>query len=211
MTEPLCRLQVFLVSKELVGIEQRLVHSSMLTVEEVLKIIVTDLCDEVHTPVCQFSEQLLRRFILTIEVGVTKSCQHLVLTIERHPSPVSSNLREVSSPQCLPRLVDGLTADESVESRLVVVIPVLAVFQDGNHVFEPFLHLFLHCCIVIGSVCQSQGREVMAAHMTAEVETAAAPVLEVRVSGEPSVILACGESSLTDERCEQSVNIILQQ
>ena len=157
MTEPLCRLQVFLVSKELVGIEQRLVHSSMLTVEEVLKVIVADLCDEVHTPVCQFSEQLLCRFILAIEVGVTKPCQHLVLTIERHPSPVSSNLREVSSPQCLPRLIDGLTADESVESRLVVVIPVLTVFQDGNHVFEPFLHLFLHCCIVIGSVSQRQG------------------------------------------------------
>ena len=68
-----CR-QVLLVAKELIGIEQTLVHTTMLAVEKTLKSIVVDLGYQVGTPVAQLAEHLLGLLAVAIEIGITQTC-----------------------------------------------------------------------------------------------------------------------------------------
>ena len=81
-------LQIFLVAKELVGIEQRLVHATVFAVEEAFEGLVINLGNKVGAPVGQLAEHLLGFLAAGIEIGIAKTGQNLVLAIEGHPAPV---------------------------------------------------------------------------------------------------------------------------
>ena len=149
--------QVFGVAKELVGIEQRLVHAAVLAVEEALESLVIDLGNEVSAPVGQLAEHLLGLLAVAIEIGIAQSCQNLMFAIEGHPSPVFLNAREVAGIEFLPRVVDGLSANESVETFSILVVSILTVFHYLQHVVQALFHLGTLALVVTGGIGQCQG------------------------------------------------------
>ena len=93
---------VFLVTEELVSVEHRLVHATMLATQESLQVGVAHLGNHVHTPVCQLTEQFLCCFVLTIYICIAQTGKNLMLTIERNPSPVSSDCLGAAFIELLP-------------------------------------------------------------------------------------------------------------
>ena len=209
--------QVFPLAKQLVGIEQRLVHAAVFAVEESLEVAFRNLAHHVDAPVGQLAEHLLGLFAVAIDIGVAQACQNLMLAIERHPSPVVADGGEVAAIELLPRLVDGLAANEAIEAFRIVVVGILTVFHDVEHIVQTLFQTGLRICIMTGGIGQRQGRYIVASHMSAEVEAGiAAPVPEVGVLLLPAVVgtagIACGrESCLTYEWCEQAVCVVLHQ
>ena len=126
--------EVLAVAKELIGIEQRLVHAAMLTVEEGLEIGIGHLRHQVDAPVGQLAEQLLGHGALAIEIGIAQACQDLVLAIEGHPAPVAANAREVAPVELLPGFVDGLSANEAIEALGITIVGILTVLHDTEHI-----------------------------------------------------------------------------
>ena len=87
----LSRTKIQFVAKELIGIEQRLVHTSMLTIEEALQIVVRDITYHIDTPVAEFAEHLFGIFVATIYISITQSGKNLMLAIEGDPAPVTTD------------------------------------------------------------------------------------------------------------------------
>ena len=188
----------------------------MFTVQKALEGIIVDLGNQVSAPVAKLTEHLFCHVAVAIEIGIAQTSQNLVLTIERHPTPVALYAREVALIEFLPRIVDGLTANEAVETFLVVVILILTVFHDFQHIVHALLELRSNGLIMAGRIGQCQSREIVTANMSTEVEAIAAPVLEVGVLGEPLVVrtglvLRVGQTGLTYIGREQTVNVVLEQ
>ena len=131
--------QVLLVAKQLVGIKQRLVHTAVLAVEKVLEIRIRNLSNEVDAPVAEFAKHLTGLMAAAVDVGVAQSGQDLMLAVEGHPAPVAANLGEVAAVEGAPRVIDGLSADETIESLGVVVVLVLTVLHHLKHIVHAFL------------------------------------------------------------------------
>ena len=209
-------IEVFLVAKQLIGIQHRLVHAAMLGVKQGVHVAVADLRHDVHTPVGHLAEQLLGHVIVAVEVGIAQTGQYFVLHVEGHPATMTLVGLYVALIEGRPVAVDRLTADEAVEALRILVVLILTVLQHADHVVHALLQLRFHAGIVAGSVGQGQGREVMAAHMTAQVKRRVAPVREVRMLRQPLVVAAARvrgrcQTRLTYIRRQQSVNVILQQ
>jgi len=202
-------VEIFFIAEERVGIGHTLVHSAMLGVEHVLHGAVGELAHHVHAPVGQFAKQFFGHPAAGIEIGVSQAGQHLVLTVERHPPAHFVELGEVAGIQTRPRAVDGLAPDEAVETVRIVVIGILTILQNTEHIVETLLEAGLGAGIMARGVCQGEGREIMTSDMPGEVETAATPVLKVGMLRQPAGIDPATEAGLTDKRGEQTVDIIL--
>ncbi len=157
--------QVFPLAKQLVGIEQRLVHAAMFAVEESLEVAFRNLAHHVDAPVGQLAEHLLGLFAVAIEIGIAQAGQNLMLTIERHPSPVVADGGEVALIEFLPRLVDGLAANEAIEAFRIVVVGILTVFHDVEHIVQTLFQTGLRICIMTGGIGQRQGRNLSLIHI----------------------------------------------
>ena len=211
------RRQVLLVAEEQVGVEQHLVHAAVLTAEEALEGALRHLRHEIDAPVGHLVEQFLGHVAMGVDVGIAQTGQHLVLTVERHPAPVALNLRQVALVEGLPRVVDGLAADEAVEALGVLVVLVLAVLQHLEHIVQALFQLGALRLVVRGGVGHGQCRHIVAADVAAQVEArVAAPVGEVGVLRQPVIVLAglvggrC-QSGLAHEGCQQAVDVVLHQ
>ena len=208
-------LEIFLVAEDLVGIHQRLVHAAMFRAQHLLHLLVADVAHQVHAPVGEPAEELLAHLAVGIEEGIPQTRQHLMLTIEGHPAARTAELRDVAGIEARPDVVQGLSADESLQTLRVVLVGILTVLHDGEAVVQLLLHLRLRAGIVRGGIGQGEGADVVSAHVSAQVEARiASPVREVGMLLLPSVILrrtVLRQSCLTDEGSHQPVGIVFQQ
>ena len=79
-------IEIFLVAKDFVGIHQCLVHASVLPSEYLLHLLVGDVAHHVHAPVRESAEEFFCQWAARVEIGIAQTSQHLVLTVEGHPS-----------------------------------------------------------------------------------------------------------------------------
>ena len=212
----LCGVEVFLVAKELIGIEQRFVHAAVFAVQKVLEGSIGRAGNDIRAPVGQFAEEFLGLVAAAVEVGVAQSGQYLVLDIERHPTPVAANLREVALIERFPRVVDRLSANETIETGSVSVVGILAILHHGQHVIHALLEFTALGLVVTGGIGQGQRREIVTAHVAAKVEARTSPVREIGVLGKPLVVGrrcvgSIGKAGLAHEGREQAVDVVLQQ
>ena len=206
-------VEVFLVAEELVGVEHRLVHAAVLRVEHALHVGVAQLRHYVDAPVGELAEQLAGHLALAVDVGIAQSGQNLVLHVEGHPSAVALVGLYVTLVEGRPVRVDGLSADESVESLGVLVELVLTVLHHLQHVVHALLQTGLQVGVVTGGIGQGQGRQIVAADVAAEVEAGVAPVGEVRVARGPLVVRRLlvrrlGQSGLAHVGRQQAVDVV---
>ena len=115
-----------------------------------------------------------------------------------------------------PVAVDGLSADEAIQSLRVLVELVLTVLHHAHHIVHALLQLCFHVGIVAGSIGQCQCRQVVTAHVSAQVEVRIAPVDEVGVFRQPLIIRTVavfgrGQSCLSHVGRQQSVCVIFEQ
>ena len=136
-----------------------------------------------------------------------------MLTIERHPSPILTESREVVLVEPRPDLRDWLSSDESLHSLCVVFIGILTVFEDVEHIVEALLELGFHGLVVGGCISQCERGEIVTSHMPLERPAAESPVGERWMGGSPVVVLSTflSESRFPDERCEEPIDIVLQE
>ena len=128
----------------------------MFAVQEPLEVAVRHLGHKVDAPVGQLAEQLLGHVAAGVDVGIAQTGQYLVLAVEWHPAPVALDLRQISLVERFPRVVDGLSADEAVETLGVLVVLVLTVFHDTQHVVQTLLQTGALGLVMAGGVCQRQ-------------------------------------------------------
>ena len=79
-------IEIFLVAKDGVGIHQSFVHAAMFRAEHLLHLLVGDVAHHVDAPIGKTAEEFLRQRALGVEISIAKTSQHLVLTVEGHPS-----------------------------------------------------------------------------------------------------------------------------
>ena len=166
---------------------------------------------QIDTPVGKFAKEISRRGVAGIKIGIAQTGQHLMLTIKRHPSTVLPERTDVAGIHFLPHVVDGLTANKSVETLGIGVVGILAILQHVNHIVQTLFDASLCGGVVTRCVCHGQGRHIVPADMPGEVKIISTPIYEVGVSGLPVSISSGMQASLTDEGSEQSVDIILHQ
>ena len=110
-----------------------------------------------------------------------------------------------------PHLVDRLPAEKAFHTRLVVLVDVLTVFQNAEHIVESGLEQGACLMVLAGSVGHGEGREIVPAYVSGEVKAVAAPVFEVGMKLQPIGITSGGEPGLSDERREQPVGIVVEE
>ena len=212
--------QVFLVTKQLIGIHDGLVHTSVLVTQHVLHVAFRQFRHHVHTPVTQFLVHLLRQFAVGIEVGISQTCQHLVLTIERYPTTILLIRADVVGIHGRPYLGDRLTSDEALHTSRVTFVGILTVLHDLQAVVKFVLQLrsqrLLSLIVTQGCIRESQRCEVVTTHMSFERPAGVAPVTEGRMFRSPVVVLVFRVSSfcqtrLTHKWRHQTVCVVLQQ
>ena len=214
--ELLGSLQIFLLAEELVGIEQALVHATVFGVEHGFHVGRREFGYHVHAPVGKLAKHLFGCLVLAIDPCIAQAGEYLVLTIEGHPTALALKLAERSAVECCPHIVDGLSANETIESLGVGIVSILTVFHHTHHIVHALLHLRLHGSIVVGCVCQGKCRKIVTTHMTVEIEAVVAPVHKRGVQLGVVVILVTGiggggESGLAHIGREQAVHIVLQE
>ena len=157
MTVFLGGLEIAAVSEERVGIRQHFRHATVLRIEHALHLLRGELGNDVHGPVAELAVQRLRRAVAGIDGCVAQTCHHLVFAIERHPAPHLVIGRQVSFVELLPYLVDGLSANISFQSGIVVVESVLTILQHSDHLVESRLELLTGAVVMAGGISQRQG------------------------------------------------------
>ena len=158
-------IEILLVAKDAIGICQGFVHAAMLPAQNVLHLGGSELGNHVHGPVAHVLIQGLGFRIAGIEPGITKTCQHLVLAIERHPSAILLEIGEVSLVESGPYLVDRLSAQESLQACGVLVIGLLAILEHLYHIVESLLQCRFQGVVALGRICQGECGEIVSAHM----------------------------------------------
>ena len=159
-------IQILLVAKDAIGICQGLVHAAMLPAQNVLHLGGRKLGNHVHGPVAHVLIQGLGFRIAGIEPGITKTCQHLVFAIQRHPSAIFLEFGKVSLVESGPYLVDRLSAQESFQACSVLIVGLLAIFQHLYHIVESLFQCCLQGVVALCRVSQGECGEIVAAHMT---------------------------------------------
>ena len=203
--------EVFLVAEDRVGIGEDFIHTSLLRVEDALHLFGAEPADKCYGPVGHLAVHLLGRLVAGVEIGIAQSGHHLMLAVEGHPSANGIKSLGVALIEFPPHLVDGLPAEKAFHARLVVLVHVLAVFQNTEHVIEPRLQQGTARIVFAGGVGHGEGREIVAAHVSGEVKAVAAPVLEVGMKHQPIGVASGGEPGLTDEWREQTVCIVVEE
>ena len=155
--------------------------------------------DQRHGPVCHLAIHLFGCLVACVEISITQSCHHLMLAVEGHPSANGIESLGVALIEFPPHLVDRLSAEKAFHTSLVVLVYILAVFQNTEHIVESRLEQSASLLVLAGGIGHGEGREIVPAHVSGEVKAVAAPVLEVRMEQQPIGIPARGESGLSDE------------
>ncbi len=191
--------EVLRIAKQLVGIGDGLVHTAMLRPEHALQGIVREFADHVECPVAHLAEHLAGDggtlvviAVSGIDGDVAQAGQNLVLTVEGHGFGTVPETIGIALVELLPVGIHGLTAYETVESCLIIVVGILAVLDHLDDIVDALQDLGLQCLVVAAGVGESKSRHVMAADMTTEVEIGASPVGMVRMLRLPLVVLVLG-------------------
>ena len=145
-------IEVFPVSKDMVGISQGLVHASMFPAQHNLHVVFRKMGYNLNAPVAYPLEAVFGCLAAGIYPSVSQSGEYLVLAIEGYPSSVFLVFRQVVGIESCPYLIDGLSADKALQSLCVLFESVLAVFQDTETVVQLFFEFVSGGLFLRGSV-----------------------------------------------------------
>ena len=204
-------IKIFCLAGDFVCVGKHLVDTAVLCVQNVLHGGSGIFRNKINGPVAYLYEHWLChccRLVITIQVCIAKSCHHLVLNVKRYIASGVVELCGITCKHVCPQRIVGIAADISIQAGSVRVKLVLTVFHYFEHIVHALFQQGLCVCLVACSVCQCQGREIMASHVAVETEGARSPVIKVWVQGRPVGVIAGIEAGLPHKRSEEPVNIV---